>query len=110
MDTSTTDKETETIFTYDYQPPLLTFLKHRINTNPDIFVEAVLYSLAIGIFVYIVLQIVSYRHIFYTLLTLVFFYTLFTSNNKSIKGFFKRLQYVATNTKLRTPIPTPSIS
>lgn len=84
-------------YEYTYQPPLVSFIKHRMNTNPNLFIEATIYSLTIGFLVYILLQVTSYHSIFYSLLIIAFFYIMFTTNNKPIKDFFKKVAYVDKN-------------
>ncbi len=84
-------------YEYTYQPPFLSFLKHRATTNPNLLVEATLYALALGTFTYILLSITSYKTVFFSLLAVVFFYALFTTNNRSIKKFMKQVNFVATN-------------
>ena len=92
-------------YEYTYQPPLFSFIKHRFNTNPNLVVEATIYSLIIGFLVYILLQIMSNQSIFYSFLIILFFYIMFTSTNKPIKGFFKKVKYVSNNTDLKSYEP-----
>lgn len=85
------------VYEYTYQPPFLSFIKHKMNTSPVVLQEALLYSIAVGFLVYILLQLLSTTSILYALLTIVFFYLLLSSNNGTVKDFFKKLKYVARN-------------
>lgn len=81
----------------NYQPPLVSILRHRYNSNPSLFVEATMYAIIIGFIVYIFLQITSHQTLFYTLIFIIFIYFMFTSNNKKITQFYKKVKYVAKN-------------
>ena len=85
------------VYEYTYQPPFLSFIKHKINTNPEVLQEALLYSIAIGFLVYIFLQLLSTTTILYSVITIVFFYLLLSSKNKTVNDFYKKLKYVVNN-------------
>lgn len=72
----------------------MSFIKHRYETNPSVIIEGLIYATSLGLLTYILLHIVFYRSIFYTILALIFFYALLTTNNHAIKNFIKKVSFL----------------
>lgn len=89
-------------FENTYQPPISSFLYHRFKTNPNHMIEALFYTILVGIIIHFIMQTTTFQTVFYAILAIIFFYALLSTNNKALRKFIKKVQIVAINAHNRT--------